>query len=90
MKISGRKVFLAEELARVNNPGFEACLISWSFQDLLEIDRRVCCPLYEYFYVHFMGHLFFLLKISCAFLEVGVGEVERKNYFTISLLKSAQ
>lgn len=26
-----------------------------------------------YFYVHFMGHLFFLLKISCAFLEVGVG-----------------
>lgn len=34
-----------------------------------------------------MRHLFFLLKISCAFLEVGSREVERKNYFNISLTK---
>ena len=52
----------------------------------METDRRVLCPLYGIFMFVFMGHLFFLLKISCAFLEVGVGgEVERKIYFTISL-----
>lgn len=53
----------------------------------METGGRVPCLLYGIFMFIFMGHLFFLLKISCAFLEVGNGEVERKNYFSISLTK---
>lgn len=35
---------------------------------------RVPCPLHGIFMFIFMEHLFFMLKIPCAFLEVGEGE----------------
>lgn len=55
-----------------------------------ETSGRVPCLLCGIFMFVFMAHLFFLLKISCAFLEVGEGGSEAEKLFQHPAYRSAQ
>lgn len=55
-----------------------------------ENSGRVPCLPYGIFMFICMAHLFFLLKISCAFLEVGAGGSEAEKLFQRPAYRSAQ